>query len=616
MIKSSSLEQSSLQRSYLQYKFDYSRLLDMESATKNHNAAMLPAKHFANMIGGSSYPYEAMIYNVPALSDNHTLKTMAYANDAQKQKKKGISANVIAEFNAQINTEVGGVVTAETEVDVTKPDVGAGIPGITKMIEYGIRTGSDGVNRVLVITGTILIPGGSDKLAEPREVELIMGSMTIVNNIPTQKRFHLYTKYALDSAPLILSKTTFQGDDATFLQGDIDLKVPLSNGMVADVRYTIDRNELNQKIRQISLTLMSISFPEIMGVNQITIGKKVQHLNNIMEFIKQINVTYAKAEYAHCQKALEPAPVEFKRYPKVYQSVVSTICNNIYYHYAPAAVSSIIKAPNVLKLITDSELSKILPVIRTWDERTWDEHMQDIPKILPSTLENKNILFKNGAKKYVTLSGPMRVIFDSGNSTVTSIGRNVVDELGLEVTQGCMMISVGVGGKNKTCGDYVTLNFKFSPTFSNAINKEYQILAFVDDATLKNTVLFGHANGLDLLFADNYSIKGAYSKSDPRSKESESARRQIIDEHVRLNRILDLYLSNPTSLENKRSLLGLRTINQQYIHAYQTGINEDNFAQTFEKLRECRVKVKKDAAFAEKPLSDVLIYLNGLIKNE
>lgn len=242
--------------------------------------------------------------------------------------------------------------------------------------------------------------------------------------------------------------------------------------------------------------------------------------------------------------------------------------------------------------------------------------MIDIPKLLPSTIENRNIFFKNKTNNYVTLSDPMRVIFDSGNATVTSIGRNVVNELKLNVTKGCMMISVGVGGQNKTCGDYVTLGFKFSPKFPNGINKEYQILAFVDDATLQNTVLFGHANGLDLLFADNYSIKGAYSKSDPRSKESEDSRRRIIDEHVSLNRILDIYLSSPKSTKGKTALLGLRNIEQSYIHAYKTGINEDNFAQTFEKLREVRAKINADVAFAERPLSDVIMYMDNLIKNK
>lgn len=573
--------------SYLRYKSDYLKIKTM-------------------MIGGFSPAYEAMVYNIPNPNVDHALKAITYPSEIVKTKKSRVSKKVIDEFNENLKfaqlRDVFGEINEETVIDTTQGISEPGILGVTNLVEYGIRTGAEGKDRVLIFTGTV---EGS--------TEIILGSITVVNNIPVQKRFYFYPKYTSNTVPIIVTKTTFLDGDETFLLGDVDDRYLLSCGAMIELRFTISSSKSDAKLRELAMTVRKITFPGSDGY-EIPTNITVNHINNIVVLLRSLNTSYAKPEYGHCQKALDTAPSEFKKYPKVYQNVVSTICNNIYYHYPPSAITSIMKTPTILQIITAEELNKILPIIKTWDDNAFENHLMDIPKLLPSTIENKHISFKNGKGVFVTLSTPMRVIFDSGNSTVTSIGRDIVKELGLEVTEGCMMISVGVGGKNKTCGDYVSLSFKFNPSFPNGTQKEYQILAFVDDATLKDTVLFGHANGLDLLFNDNYSIKGEYSKSDPRSKHSEQDRRQIIDSHMKLNHILDAYLENPK--ENKEALLRLDSVPVNRIHAYRSGINEDNFAGTFEKLNEINKLINADPAFRTLPFAVVKQHLNSLMKNE
>ncbi|VBB17595.1 hypothetical protein YASMINEVIRUS_58 [Yasminevirus sp. GU-2018] len=558
---------------------------------------------FDRMMGGGQ-PYESILC-INTITD--TMKLIRFPDGRPTSVRRDAPQQVVTEFNALTDKSIygiGGNVTAETDITVAQSGNGLDLPQITRFVEYSIRNDT---NRAIVLTAIV---------APDREI--VMGSMTIINNVPTQKRFHFYTRYDVETVAVVGNKTTFLGDDVNFVLGICAIKIVMNATMATSITLNVTGVALNAVAKVNSIEIQGDETVNIVLDNvQLDDTRKIKTLFRDLQESRQ----RAKSSYKTCVNMdllnIKNRPLHMQDSAikaKVFQSVGQTICNNISYNYKPDIVAQIMKTEIVLKLIIMNSLKDIEPNLAVWDDATYDAYMMDIPKVLPSTIENKNILFKNGTGDFVKLNPRLRVIFDSGNSAATSIGRRVVEALGLPVHTGCMMISTGVGGQNKTSGDYVKLTFKFDKSYANSVNKEYSILAFIDDANLRDIVLFGHSNGLDLLFDDNFSIKGEYSKNDPRTNERGQRSAIIINEHVRLNKILDTYLESPDAPLNISILLELIGININNIHGYQTGIDEEKFSGTFVKLRDVKRRIRLNDKM-EKPLQEKILLLIDRILN-
>jgi hypothetical protein len=135
-----------------------------------------------------------------------------------------------------------------------------------------------------------------------------------------------------------------------------------------------------------------------------------------------------------------------------------------------------------------------------------------INKYLPANMDSGAILIKNHTGKLIDYPEQFNFILDSGNSVTTYIGENVVEFLKLTPKQFCNVVSHGVGGGVLQCNQYVNLSF----ALKKMPQKIYTIIAFVrkDD---KDSVLVGQNSGLDVLFDDNYSIKGKFDSISPKA---------------------------------------------------------------------------------------------------
>ena len=76
---------------------------------------------------------------------------------------------------------------------------------------------------------------------------------------------------------------------------------------------------------------------------------------------------------------------------------------------------------------------------------------------LPSIMNNEYMLFLNDRNTgSVALPFEYRIIFDTGNESLTLVGMEILDELGLLPQVGCVKELQGVGGK-ADCYEYVKI---------------------------------------------------------------------------------------------------------------------------------------------------------------
>ena len=282
------------------------------------------------------------------------------------------------------------------------------------------------------------------------------------------------------------------------------------------------------------------------------------------------------------------------------KNLVDTVCARLFYYLQQPVLAQLIRYPALLKFLIRNDVAGISEHVGDIyrNQGLVTRHTQSIPKRIPSTLANKYLMIRSGKKRggqYVkvedlAIDKDFSVIFDSGNSSVTMVGREIVRALGLEpLNLGCRLATHGIGGCATINCEYVVLDLKFSPDFPYANGKEYRVIGFVNDCeNLRSTLLFGHQNGLDLLFADQYSIYGEYDPTDERVREATSIKKSVVDAMDRLDAILTQILAvsaGDPGLESKYNgfVYGIRAMNYLLIHSFY----EDQMAKTkalFDKL--------------------------------
>ncbi len=271
----------------------------------------------------------------------------------------------------------------------------------------------------------------------------------------------------------------------------------------------------------------------------------------------------------------------------LYRNLLLTVCNKIKFLTNKDIFFILTRYNNLLKFIIKYDLMALTEHL-TPDLVT--QYSKEITKFIPSTIDNKNIQIKNNDDNFESLREDHRIVFDSGNDSVTIIGRNIVNYLGLKTSQGCMIRAKGIGGNQDYCGDYVELKFKFADKYFS--DKEYVILGFVDDKELTNTLLFGHANGLDVLFKDGYAIKNQFDIESNKHASKLEDNAHIYGSHKRLNEILSEFINNKNSKKLTSELLNLKTT-PEIIHHYITEIPIESLNELFTNLRKTKEILEK-----------------------
>ena len=116
---------------------------------------------------------------------------------------------------------------------------------------------------------------------------------------------------------------------------------------------------------------------------------------------------------------------------------------------------------------------------------------------------NPHFLIKNSTLTYVKLPEQFKVIFDTGNSSFTIIGKEIVEYLGLMIYPTFKSVGSGVGGSSKYDDGYVDITLKMSDSSPYYLKDVYHTRAIIDDNNLKDTLLIGHSSSIFRDFLKN-----------------------------------------------------------------------------------------------------------------
>ena len=390
----------------------------------------------------------------------------------------------------------------------------------------------------------------------------IQAIITYDNNKIIKKEFYLY----ITNQKISIILTEFQNDDETFIigTGTFELK---NNEIIITGICTISRKPwiINFRIKQIKCidTDIFIDYPIDKIENLPILLAKDNSYGTNFEICKSIANRVEKPDILYDKQQL-------------YNDIVNTICKKIIYIIPKETLKILNTYTNLVKLIIGYDMEKINLTIN-------DESTNEIPKYIPSTIDNENILFENKKGKFISVSDKFKIIFDSGNDSVTIIGRDIVKELDLNTSNGCIIRASGIGGPIKQCGEYVELKFRFNKNYPMTNNKVYNILGFIDDSNLKDTVLFGHSNGLDLLFNDNYSIKNRFDPDSDKLGKYKSNRRLIKETYEKMNNILRTFIE-------RKDINIFKELNfdPDMIHTYYTDVPMQLVSNMYANLAEAK----------------------------
>ncbi|AYV80737.1 MAG: hypothetical protein Harvfovirus5_41 [Harvfovirus sp.] len=284
------------------------------------------------------------------------------------------------------------------------------------------------------------------------------------------------------------------------------------------------------------------------------------------------------------------------------KNIISTVCGRLFYYLGQSNINVLIQYEQLYRFLILNELESIHDNVSKLFAERENPVINSIPKKIPSTLANKYLMIKNGDGRFVNLGGlpeedEFKVVFDSGNDTVTMIGKTFADALGLRSQNlGCKLKTHGIGGCAVIDCNYVILIFKFSDDYPYKNNKEYSVVAFVNDCeSLNDTLLFGHNHGLDLLFDDEYAIQDQYDVTDRKISQLKRSKANLRKNLTRVEGIIDRILAaSPRDVDIDFSIAGsdLNKINPVGINSFYY----ESFDQTkrvFEKLKRAYEKVSK-----------------------
>lgn len=132
---------------------------------------------------------------------------------------------------------------------------------------------------------------------------------------------------------------------------------------------------------------------------------------------------------------------------------------------------------------------------------------------------NPYINIQNRENKYVEMPQKFKVIFDTGNSSFSIIGKNIVDELGLQSIEFFSLSASGVGGHEKYTNGYANVSIKLNEKSPYYLPIEYSFVAVIDNNNLKDTLLLGHSSKIFMDFLkNNYCVGYNYDKLSNNTK--------------------------------------------------------------------------------------------------
>lgn len=333
---------------------------------------------------------------------------------------------------------------------------------------------------------------------------------------------------------------------------------------------------------------------------KIIISKHTYELNKVEKDMQSIvnllnNVAVKEQDY------FDKCPTFFELSEKIKLPIKTNIFNVIcgkYYYYSHNNINILIKYINLFKLLIRYDYEQIeQTMINKYrgNDDLMNKHLNSFVKYIPSNLSNKYIEFMTGDKTFKKINTSNKIIFDSGNSAPTSIGRYIVKELNLPTFKSCEISTHGIGGENVNCGQFVELKFRLDSSYQYANNKVYTIYAFVDDNQLKDTVLFGNQSGLDVLFIDNYSIKYHYDDVG-QSGEPLLTSDKINELLQKTSKVIDYLLTDITDDAGFIVLGNFYRDNPhvtENIKKIKTGVIRSLITETFSKIKSLQEKVMR-----------------------
>jgi hypothetical protein len=168
---------------------------------------------------------------------------------------------------------------------------------------------------------------------------------------------------------------------------------------------------------------------------------------------------------------------------------------------------------------------------------------------------NPYIHIMNNTHTYIPFPKKFKVIFDTGNSSFSIIGKNIVDALSLSPHKTFIFNASGVGGAIAYNNGYVTLSIKFDKSSPYYLPHIYNFIAIIDDNNLKDTLLLGHSSKIFKDFLkNNYCVGYNYEKTHA-SIVSESNPIKTYHDIINLLDLLPKLYSNYKSTNNYDKLL-------------------------------------------------------------
>lgn len=295
---------------------------------------------------------------------------------------------------------------------------------------------------------------------------------------------------------------------------------------------------------------------EILGINNVNFNftDRYNSINEIVEMFddsKSMKYDYEneydKFKSANYEKVCKESQIVLKA---LYSSIYNTLYVKTHGYLSELAPKY---GPLIVRLIQrefesmNTGLKKICS-----DPKYRSDFLRNVMKRIEAT--NDNVMIKDHrSDKFMKIPPQFNVVFDTGNSSITLIGENIVKYFNLPINKQAFKFKTsGVGGMSVNDLGYVEIILSIDKGRPYAIDEEYKIIAYVNDKNLKDTLLLGQASsGLRDFFRRNYCIGYNYDKSSARYVDIE---KQIKDAY-QINNDLTLIVTSLNGDYSAQSLL-------------------------------------------------------------
>lgn len=194
----------------------------------------------------------------------------------------------------------------------------------------------------------------------------------------------------------------------------------------------------------------------------------------------------------------------------LFKNICSSVINMLFISYDMSIIYIYPKLFGlIIKYIIRNYINNINSLCRDNDTRI--SLLSNILKNI-NTFQTSNLQIKNSNNEWIDTDSinNCRVIFDTGNSSHTLIGRNIVNNLRLNPIQTFTTSARGVNVNvaNTRYNTYVRITLKIKDTVTDFnMNKEFTFMAYIDDNADANILLLGHGSkGLKNFFEQGYCI--------------------------------------------------------------------------------------------------------------